>query len=131
MSAIVRLTIVGGPDDGKQFVFRNPERSIVGRAVGCYPRLPSDPLHLTVSRSHCLLQVNPPDVCVIDLGSRNGTYVNGVRIGGVGSSEPPCPLHDGDELGVGETVFRVSTAESAKGDRPDGSEITGREALAH
>src|SRR5690348_9266304 len=108
MSAIVRLTIVGGSDDGKQFVFRTPERSVVGRAVGCYPRLPSDPSHLTVSRSHCLLQVDPPDVRVIDLGSRNGTYVNGVRIGGDNSGEPPYPLRAGDELRVGDTVFRVS-----------------------
>jgi pSer/pThr/pTyr-binding forkhead associated (FHA) protein len=129
--ATVRLTIIGGPDDGKQFVFRTPGRSDIGRGAGCYPRLPSDPFHLTVSRCHCLLQVAPPDVCVIDLGSRNGTYVNGVRVGGATSGEPPCPLHEGDELRVGETVFRVSVAASAEDDRTDGSGVTGQEALAH
>src|SRR5690348_14188028 len=124
MTATIRLTIVEGPDEGKEFVFRTPERSVVGRAVGCYPRLPSDPFHLTVSRSHCLLQVDPPDVCVTDLGSRNGTYVNGVRIGGADSGEPPCPLRDGDELRLGETVFRVSVMEPVEGRRADGSGIT-------
>ncbi|KYC36281.1 hypothetical protein WA1_52005 [Scytonema hofmannii PCC 7110] len=33
------------------------------------------------SRYHCLLDINPPDIRVRDFGSRNGTYVNGKKIG--------------------------------------------------
>lgn len=130
MPLTVTLTLVGGADDGKQFLLRAPNRFIVGRAGGCYPRLPSDPPYVTVSRSHCLLHLDPPHLGVIDLGSRNGTFVNGVRVGRAEADDAPCPLQEGDELRVGEIVFRVNVAE-AEGGREDGSGITGREALTH
>jgi predicted component of type VI protein secretion system len=58
--------------------------------------------HSLVSRHHCELFEQSGLVCVHDLGSANGTYVNDKRI-----SEGPYPLRDGDELRVGQVTFLV------------------------
>jgi serine/threonine protein kinase len=64
--------------------------------------------------------VNPPLARLRDLGSLNGTHVNGVRHGGRSASESPeaaaargqggVDLRDGDEIRVGATVIRVEVA---------------------
>jgi pSer/pThr/pTyr-binding forkhead associated (FHA) protein len=36
---------------------------------------------MRISRYHCLLDINSPDIRVRDLGSLNGTIVNGKKIG--------------------------------------------------
>jgi pSer/pThr/pTyr-binding forkhead associated (FHA) protein len=79
--------------------------------------VPADGLHADISRRHCCLEVDPPTIRVRDLGSRNGTWINGQKIG-----QRPChqlpqeadlhafaahELQDGDELQVGSTIFRV------------------------
>src|SRR5262249_61766548 len=71
-----------------------------------------------VSGHLCAAAWAPPRVRVRDLGSRNGTYVNGYLIGQRprhqsadsvrGTVLPEFPLHDGDEIRLGGTVFRVS-----------------------
>jgi pSer/pThr/pTyr-binding forkhead associated (FHA) protein len=118
MSAEVRLTITHGLSEGKVFVFRERSRGAIGRANDCLLCLPNGFAHMDVSRHHCLLEVEPPLIRVRDLGSRNGTYVNGEKIGqrerGLGPEEvlafdmPLRALHEGDEVGVGCTRFRVS-----------------------
>lgn len=67
----------------------------VGRGKDCAVRLPS-PL---VSRVHTRFRADPERVTIEDAGSRNGTWVNSVRI------EGPVELTDGDELAFG--LFRV------------------------
>ncbi len=57
------------------------------------------------SRRHCLLIVEHGTLMVRDLGSRNGTRVNGVLI-------DQSPLHSGDELTVGISTFLVTVASS-------------------
>jgi hypothetical protein len=54
-----------------------------------------------VSRRHARVLTHNGDVIVEDLGSSNGTYVNGKRISG------PVELGDGDELQLGATVLGV------------------------
>jgi eukaryotic-like serine/threonine-protein kinase len=76
MSPRVTLTVTEGKLAGTEFVLDRPLAWLVGRAGDCQLRLPDDGEHLTVSRRHCLLVVDPPDVRVRDCGSRNGTYVN-------------------------------------------------------
>ncbi len=103
---------------GQEFVFDETSSCVVGRANDCSPQLPTDEAHKTVSRHHCLLDINPPDICVRDFGSLNGTYVNGKKIGqrekGMSPEQaakmafPEHGLKHGDELRVGDTVFRVT-----------------------
>ena len=57
------------------------------------------------SRRHCRLTCEHGTLLVRDLGSRNGTRVNGELI-------DQSPLHSGDELTVGISTFLVSFASS-------------------
>jgi serine phosphatase RsbU (regulator of sigma subunit) len=54
-----------------------------------------------VSRSHCLVALDGDDLVVSDLGSTNGTYVDGVRIDGAA-----VPLPVGSILQVGKRSLR-------------------------
>jgi pSer/pThr/pTyr-binding forkhead associated (FHA) protein len=76
-------------------------RVTVGRNAGNDVVLGGDE---NVSRLHAVLERLGPGWCVRDLGSRNGTFVNGARISGERA------LQHGDELRVGTTrlVYRVS-----------------------
>jgi pSer/pThr/pTyr-binding forkhead associated (FHA) protein len=117
MVAEVRLTITRGLSEGKVFVFRDRTVGSIGRAEDCLLRMPAHLAHRDVSRHHCLLDIKPPEIWVRDLGSKNGTYVNEEKIGQRDRGLPPeaasafdmpdRPLKEGDELRVGETVFRV------------------------
>ncbi|MFD7325255.1 protein kinase [Streptomyces sp. NPDC059875] len=116
-TATVTLTLVEGRLDPDTYVFDERTTCVVGRSKDCSPRLPSDEHHDTVSRHHCLLDINPPDIRIRDFGSLNGTYVNGKKIGqreshqtpqeGAAMTFPEHDLADGDEIRLGETVFRV------------------------
>jgi pSer/pThr/pTyr-binding forkhead associated (FHA) protein len=118
MSARVTLTVLGGKLKGQEFVFTGRTLCSIGRSSGCYVQLPNDKEHDTVSRQHCLLDIEPPAVRIRDLGSLNGTYVNGQKIGQrdqdqAGDSPalrngPEYSLKAGDEIRLGNTAFLVS-----------------------
>src|SRR5713101_6595453 len=122
MSAKIKLTISEGSDQKKELVFQNPTRSVVGRADDCEIRFPMDPLHMDVSRHHCMFEIDPPTVKVRDLGSRNGTFVNGQKIGERPQRELPPDagfnenaskeLSEGDEVRIGHSVIRVDRVET-------------------
>jgi eukaryotic-like serine/threonine-protein kinase len=147
MTVTVTLRLVKGRLDRTEYVFDERTTCVLGRAEECSPRLPDDDFHRTVSRHHCLLDINPPDARIRDFGSRNGTYVNGEKIGqreahqtpeeGAAGSFPEHDLVDGDEIRLGKTVFRVGItlparyptlmlARCVKCDREVGSELGGR-----
>jgi CBS domain-containing protein len=123
MAARITFTIDNGLLAGTEYVFGEPGTCVIGRADDCDIRLPNLPGYQDVSRHHCLLDFDPPHVRVRDLGSRNGTRVNGMQIGRpyTGWEDMPLafipsyPLKDGDEIQVGGTVFRVSGAVAAEG----------------
>lgn len=71
--------------------------SIVGRALSCILRF-NEP---SVSRQHCRLRVHGGRVTITDLGSSNGTFVNGVQISS--STE----LHTNDVIQLGNRTFTV------------------------
>ncbi len=115
MPSRVILEVMVGPIRGKQYVFEQHDTFIFGRASDCHARLPEE--DATVSRHHFLLEVNPPDARVQDLGSRNGTYINGRKHGGRLQKESPeeavrrnraaVDLRDGDKVEAGETTISV------------------------
>lgn len=115
MSGEVKLKITEGVVRGEEFVFEEHDTFIFGRMKDCHMCLPDDPC---VSRHHFIMEVNPPDVRLRDLGSLNGTYVNDKKYGGREKHETPeegtrrqypqVDLRDGDQIRVGGTVFRVS-----------------------
>jgi pSer/pThr/pTyr-binding forkhead associated (FHA) protein len=70
---------------------------LIGRGIDCDFRLRVS----EVSRHHCLIRTTADEVSVFDLGSSNGTYVNGQRV------LSQTPLHTGDELRIGTCTFVV------------------------
>lgn len=98
---------------GQQFRFRGPSFCVFGRSRSCTLRLPGD---VTVSRQHCLVEMDGSGVWIQDLGSLNGTFVNGEKIGQRDAPpdreatmvQPPrqC-LRNGDQLRICNNVFAV------------------------
>lgn len=118
MDSNVTLLFTRGPLTGRTFVFSEPISCCIGRSRDCTITLPQEAEHLDVSRHHCVLEIVPPTLRVRDLGSLNGTFVNGKKIGQRVTSQvngdmdashpPPVVLSDGDEIRLGEhTAFRV------------------------
>jgi len=101
----VTLEFIRGQLQGQTLSFTEPTTLLLGRHKDCKPCL-SDTEHKRVSRHHILVDLNPPSVCVRDLGSRNGTFVNGELVG----MRPP-----------GTEPDRKHT--SAETDVPDGAEV--------
>lgn len=121
MSASIHLRITQGSAKGKTFTFAAHDTFLLGRHPECHVTLPED---LSVSRHHFILEVCPPQACVRDLGSRNGTYVNGRKCGGRKEGETPeegakrkypeITLKHGDRIQVGDTALEVSIQQAQK-----------------
>jgi hypothetical protein len=94
----VRLIVTAGPHAGKVFAFDRHDTFLVGRSKDAHLQLSYDDPYF--SRRHFLVEVNPPRVRLTDLGSRNGTHVNGQQV-------DAAELKDRDEVRAGHTIFRV------------------------
>ncbi len=70
----------------------------LGRATSCAIGLPDDTF---ASQLHARVYVRDGEVWVEDLGSTNGTHVNGARI------SAPQMMAVGDRLQVGSTIFEA------------------------
>jgi len=107
--------VTAGPIRGQRYDFTEHDTFLFGRGADCHARLASN--DAASSRHHFMLEVNPPRARLRDLGSLNGTHVNGVRHGGRRASESPedaaarsgveVDLKDGDEIRVGATHIKV------------------------
>jgi pSer/pThr/pTyr-binding forkhead associated (FHA) protein len=84
-------------------IFRVPPGSIktIGRSTGAELMLDA-PL---VSRLHCQLSADAEAIRVTDLGSTNGTFVNGARI-------TSATVHAGDRLKVGRVELVILKMDS-------------------
>jgi eukaryotic-like serine/threonine-protein kinase len=113
MATMMILRALTGDLRGQEFAFTGPAHAILGRSRSCTLRLPGD---ATVSRQHCCIELDESGPWVQDLGSLNGTHVNGEKVGQRGRShtedatmvQPPRHgLEDGDELRVCNNIFAV------------------------
>jgi eukaryotic-like serine/threonine-protein kinase len=134
MAVKVTLTFLNGSLKGKKCEFTEPTRCVIGRSNDCEVQLPAGLEFMDVSRHHCELDINPPALAVRDLGSRNGTFINGNNIGqrqpsrGTGSADGGWhTLKEGDELRIGGTFLRAEV--SAKPGRAEARETAGRDGL--
>jgi len=94
-----RLTVTEPPSrQGMRFELDVPELTI-GRAAGCHVSVADDTF---ASSLHARVFGRDGGVFVEDLGSTNGTYVNGARLTG------PTVLRPGDQVQVGNTVLEAS-----------------------
>jgi serine/threonine protein kinase len=93
------LTAIEGPLAGQAFRLAGHCTFLVGRGpAGVQFALEGDP---GVSRTHFLIEYNPPHARLVDLHSKNGTYVNGQRV-------TEAPLNNGDVVRAGLTSLHVS-----------------------
>jgi len=91
----VDLVLVRVQSDGQSRAAKlRHSRTVVGRQTGCQLRIGSG----EVSREHCEVVVEEGSAIVRDLGSRNGTYVNRVKVN-------EKRLEAGDLVSIGPVVF--------------------------
>ncbi len=130
----IQITITRGGKAGKQYTFNDRTVCVIGRALDCNILLPDDDQHSTISRYHCLLDINPPEICIRDFGSLNGTFVNQNKIGQRDASEdifraqgliyPEYNLHNGDKIQLGDTELEITVV--SEGTEKDLVEHTSR-----
>jgi pSer/pThr/pTyr-binding forkhead associated (FHA) protein len=92
----VKMLVVHGRPVGKSLLF-GPGEYYLGRGPECHVRFNSD----WVSRQHCLLRIGADSARLRDLGSRNGTLVNGQLL------HEERILADGDQVQIGPVGFEV------------------------
>lgn len=90
------LTVITGSATGVQFKV-SKGAAVIGRAPNAELRVEDD----GISRTHARIRAETGRAWVEDMGSRNGTFVNGAKI------TAPIELRDGDKIQVGRgTVIR-------------------------
>ncbi len=101
---MAKLRIVEGPLSGTEFVLGN-QSAVVGRHVDCAIPIP-DP---KASRNHAEFIPDAGDqFTIMDLGSSNGTFVNGIQI----PPDVPRLLAAGDEIRIGQNTFRYFSGDA-------------------
>lgn len=99
---LLRLKILTGEHAGKELHIHHPQTTI-GRSKECDIRLPCD----QVSRKHCQIELEGENAHITDLGSANGTFVNGERVA------EKVPLKGWDQLLIGSMCFEVHLPETS------------------
>jgi predicted component of type VI protein secretion system len=93
----LRLEVVAGRAEGMSILVE--DELLIGRQADGAGRLADDD---EISRSHARVSLDASGFCAIeDLGSTNGTFVNGLRI------SVPQTLFDGDTIELGGTTLVV------------------------
>jgi len=95
------LRFISGKYQGGEFPLRMNREIIIGRSSDLDMVLVED----MVSRRHAKITSTDQDVFIQDLGSTNGTFVNGEKIAG------RARLAEGDRILVGTSIIKVVPAE--------------------
>jgi len=119
MLTAIRLTVLTGPHRNRRFCFCGPTRCQVGRSLNCFVQLSGTERDQLISRHHCQLKIEPPVMRVEDLGSVNGTYVNGKKVDPGPRETTAHPESEtvsfvaqhGDLLTIGGTTMRVEVVD--------------------
>ena len=95
---MIQLKIIKGPQRvGDEFEIKNGESLIIGRSATCKIKL----LSSGISKQHCkLTSLTGGRIEIEDLGSSNGSYVNGVQV-------QKQILRPGDTLSLNDYLFQV------------------------
>jgi pSer/pThr/pTyr-binding forkhead associated (FHA) protein len=100
---------MSGPDTGKVLKLdpTSPPHAVLGQASSCAIQL-SDP---HVSRRHFALTATPTHALLVDLGSMNGTRVNGVLV-------REARLYGGETIAIGRTLIGVESDQATAANVP-------------
>jgi predicted component of type VI protein secretion system len=94
----ISLKVLSGNHEGKLIPVKD-EKFFIGRGDDCQLRPKSE----SVSRRHCALMQKDGRLLLLDLKSRNGTYVNDKQL----SSDKAKILKTGDHIRVGQLEFEI------------------------
>ena len=128
----VILRAIKGDLGHEQLVLADGRSYVLGRASDCGVRLNA----ANVSRHHCLLDVHSPFVSLRDLGSLNGTFLNGEDIGhrdqtlpaeevGEGGQED-FDVSEGDVIRVGDDLFWIDFVRPSEDEPNENSQDSDR-----
>lgn len=95
------LVASNGPVSGQQIALKEGET-----IIGCSPSSAISVPHLSISSEHCVVRCSAAGVEILDLQSRNGTFVNGLRI-------QQRTLEHGDKITIGEIVFQFCACDES------------------
>ena len=104
------LRFISGKYQGGEFPIVNDKPIIVGRSSDLDMVLVED----MVSRKHARISMQADQIWIEDLGSTNGTFVNGEKI-------KRARLKEGDRVLIGTSILKVIAGEGA---RADGNEAS-------
>lgn len=111
MKSKVYLEVIEGKCKGQTFEFEDQDTFLIGRGRDCNCIVKDD---VTFSRHHLFLEINQSNVMLKDLGSLNGTRINGKLLyDGRGKDvnpkeaqpSPPQGLRDGDRIQAGNNLM--------------------------
>lgn len=91
-----RIELIEGPQKGESYPI-DPEHGVM---IG---RSPTNNVFLrdrSVSRAHCQVRIQDGECVIEDLGSTNGTFVNGGRV-------TEAPLGEGDVAQIGFSKMQI------------------------
>lgn len=109
----VILNIEYSSGEKEQIIFDKYNTFVVGRAkTSTNSQLRGDKY---ISRHHFILEINPPYCSLKDLGSTNGTKVNGVKLAKGETRE----LSRGDEIYAGRTTLRIDIQKKTEKEEPE------------
>ena len=115
------LRFVSGKYEGRDFPLDDGRSFIAGRSTEADLVLADD----AVSRKHARFYPARGRIWIRDLGSRNGTVINGTAV------THHC-LREGDRLAIGSSLAKFAVIEDSElskdraGERPAGSDVSGR-----
>jgi predicted Zn finger-like uncharacterized protein len=87
------LAVILGANAGQIYTVTKP-RTVLGRGTESDVQLQDS----EVSRKHAMLEIRGDEATVVDLGSTNGTYVDGVRV-------QKAPIYSNQEFSLGTTTL--------------------------
>lgn len=96
----IKLTVIAGRQQGTEFTFADSDTFLVGRSRHAHFRIKDKYL----SSIHFMMEWKPPRCRLIDLGSHNGTFVNGTKTF-------TADLQAGDLIKAGHTTLQVGMDE--------------------
>ena len=105
MALVIRVT--SGPHSGQEYLIDRRQAFMVGRSSRVHFPMTGDML---LSREHFRIENQPPLCHLLDMGSTNGTKVNGHRVERV-------LLREGDVITAGDSSFVIHFSEVVGGRR--------------
>src|SRR5580658_8362667 len=98
------LRFISGKYQGGEYPLQDSGELIIGRSSELDMVLIED----MVSRKHAKISLAPGQIAISDLGSTNGTFVNGEKI-------KKARLKEGDRILIGTSILKLVSAQKQEG----------------